>query len=102
MTSAALERLAASYETLIRALDGADDDSIARASAALAEAVEEIRSDHPDGGPAVKASVSRLVDLGHAAQGRVNFMTDALKRRIDALAQVRGQARTATYAPSTR
>lgn len=102
MSSAALERLTASYETLIRALDGADVDSIEKASADLAEAVEQVRSADLQADPTVRPSLSRLVALGFAAQTRVNFMTDALKRRMEGLAAVRGELSGATYQPSIR
>ena len=102
MSSAALERLRASYETLIDALDGADADRLGKASASLAEAVEQLRSTHLGDDPQVRETLSNLVDLGHAAQSRVNFMTDALKRRLNALAQLRGDAPTATYQPGAR
>jgi hypothetical protein len=102
MSRAALERLNASYEALIRALDGTDVESIARASADLAEAVEQVRSADLRADPAARASLSRLVALGYAAQTRVNFMTDALKRRLGGLAAVRGELSAATYQPGTR
>ena len=102
MSRAALERLAASYETLIRALDGADLDSIATASADLNQAVEQVRSIDLSADPDARTSLSRLVALGYAAQTRVNFMTDALKRRMDGLAAVRGELSAATYQPGSR
>jgi len=102
MSRAAFERLTASYETLIRALDGADVDSIEKASADLADAVEQVRSADLRVDPTARASLSRLVALGYAAQTRVNFMTDALKRRLDGLSAVRGELSAATYQPGNR
>lgn len=102
MSSAAIERLATSYETLIRALDGADADSLDQAAGALADAVEQVRSADLGANPALRDSLSRLLALSHAAQSRVNFMTDALGRRMENLAVVRGDARTPTYQPGNR
>lgn len=102
MSGAALERLTASYETLIRALDGADGPSIEKASADLAEAIAQVRAANLRADPAARTSLSRLVALGYAAQTRVNFMTDVLKRRMDGLSAVRGELSGAVYQPPRR
>ena len=98
MQLAILDALATSHEALIRALDGDDLAEIERATAALAEAVHETR--HHDGWratPGLKERLLSLAALAQAAQIRVNFLTDMIRRRVDAAAALRGAQPAAVY-----
>ncbi len=98
MQLALLDALAGSHEALIRALDGDDLAEIERATAALAEAVHEARR-QPDwaGTPGMRERLLSLAALAQAAQIRVNFLTDMIRRRVDAAAALRGAQPAAVY-----
>ena len=98
MQLALLDALATSHEALIRALDGDDLAEIERATAALAGAVQDARrqqdwADTPD----MKERLLSLAALAQAAQIRVNFLTDMIRRRVDAAAALRGAQPVAVY-----
>ena len=98
MQLAILDALATSHEALIRALDGDDLAEIERATAALAEAVHDVR--RHDGwqlAPGMKERLLSLAALAQAAQIRVNFLTDMIRRRVDAAAALRGAQPAALY-----
>ena len=98
MQLAVLDALATSHEALIRALDGDDLAEIERATAALAEAVHEARArDDWAGTPGMKERLLNLAALAQAAQIRVNFLTDMIRRRVDAAAALRGAQPVAVY-----
>ena len=84
MQLAVLDALAGSHEALIRALDGDDLAEIERATAALAEAVHEARRHDWHSTPDLKERLLSLAALAQTAQIRVNFLTDMIRRRIDA------------------
>ena len=93
-----LDALATSHEALIRALDGDDLAEIERATAALAEAVQEARRQEDWAGtPDMKERLLNLAALAQAAQIRVNFLTDMIRRRVDAAAALRGAQPVAVY-----
>lgn len=101
MQLAILDTLATSHEALIRALDGSDLAEIERATTALATAVHAARNSAEwDGGnPALRERLLSLAALAHAAQIRVNFLTDMIRRRVDAAAALRGKQPQFTYHP---
>ena len=98
MQLAVLDALATSHEALIRALDGDDLAGIEQATAALAEAVHETRRhDGWRATPGLRERLLSLAALAQAAQIRVNFLTDMIRRRVDAAAALRGAPPAAIY-----
>jgi hypothetical protein len=99
MQLAVLDALAGAHEALIRALDGDDLAGIERATAALAEAVHDARKHDWHSAPELKERLLSLAALAQAAQIRVNFLTDMIRRRVDAAAALRGAQPPMTYSP---
>ena len=99
MQLAILDTLAKSHEALIRALDGDDLAAIEKATAALAEAIHEARRHDWHSAPDLKERLLSLAALAQAAQIRVNFLTDMIRRRVDAAAALRGAQPQMTYHP---
>lgn len=100
MQLAILDALATSHEALIRALDGDDLAGIEQATTALAEAVNAARGQEDWAGtPGMKERLLNLAALAQAAQIRVNFLTDMIRRRVDAAAALRGAQPPMTYHP---
>ena len=98
-----LDRLASSHEALIAALDANDLAGIEAATAALSEAVEAARGIDMSGqNGALKERLSSLAVLAQAAQIRVNFLTDHVRRRVDTLAALAGRPQAMTYRPNAR
>lgn len=98
-----LDRLASSHEALIVALDANDLAGIEQATTALAEAVEAARGiDAAAQGAGFKSRLSSLAVLAQAAQMRVNFLTDSVRRRVDTLAVAAGRPPAMTYRPGVR
>ncbi len=98
-----LDRLASSHEALIVALDANDLVAIEAATAALADAVEAARDLAPPADPAgFRDRLASLAALAQAAQGRVNFLTDMIGRRIDTVSAMAGRAPALTYRANTR
>jgi hypothetical protein len=87
MSAVELERLEQCHEALIGALDANEPDAIAQASAELQSAlggVRDVETWRTD--PQLKQAAERIRGLADAAQVRVNFLTDRVLRRIDAIA----------------
>jgi len=99
MQLAILDALARSHEALIRALDGDDLGEIEQATASLAEAVHEARRHDWHSTLDLKERLLSLAALAQAAQIRVNFLTDMIRRRVDAAAALRGAQPQMTYHP---
>lgn len=99
MQLAILDTLSRSHEALIRALDGDDLADIEQATATLAEAVHEARRHDWHSAPDLKERLLSLAALAQAAQIRVNFLTDMIRRRVDAAAALRGAQPQMTYHP---
>jgi hypothetical protein len=98
MQLAILDALATSHEALIRALDGDDLAEIERSTAALAEAVHDARRhDGWQSAPGMRERLLSLAALAQAAQIRVNFLTDVIRRRVDAAAALRGAQPATVY-----
>ena len=102
MQLAILDTLARSHEALIRALDGDDLGEIEQATASLAEAVHEARRHDWHSTPDLKERLLSLAALAQAAQIRVNFLTDTIRRRVNAMAALRGAEPAMTYQPHGR
>jgi hypothetical protein len=98
-----LDRLASCHEALIRALDGEDLHAIETATIALADAVASARA-HRDWAttPELRERLLTLAALAQAAQIRVNFLTDTIRRRVNAMAALRGAEPAMTYQPAGR
>lgn len=98
-----LDRLASSHEALIVALDSNDLAGIEAATAALSEAVEATRAlDGVANAPELRDRLSSLAVLAQAAQARVNFLTDSVRRRVDTLAAIAGRPQPIAYRPNAR
>ena len=102
MQLAILDTLSRSHGALIRALDGDDLADIEQATAALAEAVHEARRHDWHSAPDLKERLLSLAALAQAAQIRVNFLTDMIRRRVDAAAALRGAQPVNVYQAHTR
>lgn len=98
MIPASLQRLEASHHALIGALDSRDIEALERSIGAFRSAVDEVRA---AGGwrdnPAVAEKVLEIAGLSEAARIRVNFLTDSVRQRIEALAALRGRATGGAY-----
>lgn len=102
MQLAILDTLSRSHEALIRALDGDDLADIEQATATLAEAVHEARRHDWHSAPDLKERLLSLAALAQAAQIRVNFLTDMIRRRVDAAAALRGAQPVNVYQAHAR
>ena len=103
MSLAVLDRLAACHEALIRALDGNDLGAIEGATLSLADAVASARARQDWAAtPEIRERLLSLAALAQAAQIRVNFLTDTIRRRVNAMAALRGAEPAMTYHPAAR
>lgn len=103
MSLQVLDRLVRAHEALIAAFDANDLSAIEAATADLADAVEAARAmPAPAGRADLRERLASLAALVQAAQGRVNFLTDMVSRRVDTLSAMAGRAPTLTYCASTR
>ena len=103
MSLALLDRLTIAHEALIGALDSNDISAIEAATAELAAAVQASRDAVPAlAGTAARERLASLAALAQAAQVRVNFLTDGVRRRMDTLAMTRGRVGNLTYGPAGR
>jgi len=103
MSLAILDRLASCHEALIRALDGNDLEAIETATLALADAVASARARQQWAAtPEIRERLLSLAALAQAAQIRVNFLTDTIRRRVNAMAALRGAEPAMTYQPHGR
>jgi hypothetical protein len=100
MTAHALDEIASCQEALIGALDANDPAAIEAAAASLDAAVAALRR---SGCPLeLRDALPEALALNQAARIRVNFLTDNNRRRLNAMAAIRGRASGLTYAPSAR
>lgn len=98
-----LDKLASAHEALIVALDAGDIAAIEAATQALAEAVDAARAiDGVARTPALAERLSSLSVLAQAAQGRVNFLTDDVRRRVGVLSTLAGREPDLTYRAAAR
>ena len=88
---------------MIRALDGNDLGAIENATLALADAIASARARREWAAtPEVRERLLSLAALAQAAQIRVNFLTDTIRRRVNAMAALRGAEPAMTYHPGGR
>lgn len=103
MSLLVLDRLASRHEALIHALDGNDLGAIETATLALADAVAAARARQDWAAtPEIRERLLSLAALAQAAQIRVNFLTDTIRRRVNAMAALRGAEPAMTYQPTPR
>jgi len=101
MTFQPITTIASSHEALIGALDANDVAAIEAAVADLQAAVEALRqSGRPADAEAFRQQLPEAMALNQAARIRVNFLTDAGRRRIAAMAALRGTPSDLTYSRS--
>lgn len=98
MIPAALERFERAERDLIAALDSRDVEALEASVATFGKAVDEVRTlgswrDHPE----IVDQVVQCHALADAAGIRVNFLTDANRQRIEALATARGAVTGGAY-----
>jgi hypothetical protein len=103
MSLLVLDRLASCHEALIHALDGNDLGAIETTTLALADAVAAARARQDWAAtPEIRERLLSLAALAQAAQIRVNFLTDTIRRRVNAMAALRGAEPAMTYQPQGR
>lgn len=98
MSASAVEHLIAQSEALVRALDAQDLAAIDGAHRQLREALAQVAA--VDGWHVRSDLHARLVHalrLLDAAKGRVNYLADSTRRRLDRLAALTGTPRTSPY-----
>ena len=101
MTFQAIETIASSQEALIGALDANDVAAIEAAVSDLQSAVDALRrSGRPADAEAFRHHLPEAMALNQAARIRVNFLTDGNRRRIAAMAALRGTPSGLTYSRS--
>ncbi|MDO6416560.1 hypothetical protein Q4F19_19410 [Sphingomonas sp. BIUV-7] len=102
-TAAALEGLMEREEALVAALDANDVGGIERATSAIGQTLTAIvatagwHESH-----ALGERVTQALRLAEAAGGRIHYLADANRRRIDRLVSLAGQPRAEAYARSGR
>jgi hypothetical protein len=98
MSAAALDRLEASQEALISAFDASEPGAVDAAAAEYREALDEVRAiDFWASSPVLKSRLEQLLRRANDAQMRVNFLTDLVQRRHQALAALRGHGKPELY-----
>ena len=98
MSSAAIERLIAESEALVRALDAQELGALDAAHRGLREALADVAACgawrlHAD----LRERVATSLRLLEAARGRVNYLADSTRRRLDRLSELTGAPRTSPY-----
>ena len=101
MSIAALDTLIAREEALVAALDGQDVEQIESATEAMRIALIEVAAigswhDRAELG----ARVVQAVRLAEAAKGRVHYLADRNRRRLDTLAMLTGGGLPPAYGRS--
>lgn len=87
MSIEALDRLIASQEALIGALDGDEAHRIDTALAGFTAALEGVRRDGAwYDTPDIAIRLAHALQLADAARGRVNYLADRTRRQLDHLA----------------
>ena len=99
MSDRALDRLTTLQDGLVRALDSGDVTAIEAAIGSLAAAADEIRAGGRQAGSGEAARAALAAN--QAAQIRVNFLTDRIRRRLAAFTALREPVATGlTYSPN--
>ena len=99
--AAALERIEQSQAALLVALDSGDIRAIEAGIAGLRDALDEAPADWSRT-PETQAMAQRVAALSEDARMRVNFLTDAVRRRLERLSIARGRGPCATYGAAGR
>jgi hypothetical protein len=103
VSDAALDRLTAAQAAHVAALDAGDIDGLESATAALRQALDEVRG---QGGWRARADLRpRLIEArkqAEAARARVNWLADANARRLDRLANATNLPRAQAYGRTGR
>lgn len=94
----ALDHLEQCRGALDEALSGNDPAAIERSGAAFAAAIADLAADGP--APSDADRLRALIAQADDMQRRVNFLTDATRRRLDGIAAGCGRPADQTYAPS--
>lgn len=94
-----IEGIISCQNDLIAALDARDADAVLVASRALATALEAMPEDDQ---PVDPERLAHGMKLSEAARIRVKYLTAWNRQKIDRLAEFRGQASSATYAPTLK
>jgi len=101
MNAAVIDRLIASSEAMIAALDAHDIDAIEQAIPALAANVGQVKS---SGGwersPELSPRLDKALKLADSARARIRYLADRNQQRIEMLAAAAGRfdCTPATYA----
>lgn len=103
MSLAAVDGLIAREEALIAALDAGDAGQVGQAALDMRDALMTVAATGGWHGTAeVRERVLHALRLAEAAGGRVNYLADANRRRLDRLTSLAGQPRAETYGRSGR
>ncbi|NIJ08983.1 hypothetical protein FHS31_002613 [Sphingomonas vulcanisoli] len=103
MSAAALDTLIAREEALIAALDGQDVTQIESSTDAMRAALIELAAIGAwHNRVEVGERVIQAVKLAEAAKGRINFLADRNRRKLDRLATLTGAPLAPAYGRSGR
>ena len=92
MTKAAVDRMIASSEALIAALDAHDIEAIESTLPAFGESVGQLKSSGDwQRSPELSASLARALALADAARTRVRYLADNNRQLLDMLATAAGR-----------
>ena len=92
MSEAAVNRMIASSEALIAALDAHDIEAIETRLAAFGASVGHLKTSGDwQRSPELSARLARALALTDAARTRVRFLADSNRQRIDMLANAAGR-----------
>ena len=98
MSEAALQQLNEAQAALIAALDMHDIEAIDAANAAIAAAVDQVRSTGSwHDRPGLRDDLIHLLKMVEAARGRVNALSDQNRRDLDKLISLAGAPRATAY-----
>ena len=92
------EAMKEAHEALIAALDSNDIAAIEAAVSSFGERAQALRSVVDSCGPEAAEHAAELRRLSQHARMRVNFLTDAVSRRLERLEAVRGRGQVSLYA----
>ena len=92
MSEAAVDRVIASSEAFIAALDAHDIEAIESALPAFGDSIRQLKS---SGGwqrsPELSARLARALALADAARTRVRYLADGNRQKLDLLATAAGR-----------
>ena len=92
MSEAAVDRLIASSEAFIAALDAHDIEAIECALPAFGDSIRQLKSFGDwQRSPELSARLAKALSLADAARTRVRYLADSNRQRIDLLAIAAGR-----------